>query len=150
MINMRDKLPTLILRIMIILSAVAGILICIFALPPFGTAVAKNFPAYAFWQYPILAGVYAAALCFFFALFQFWLLLNGVDKNGTLATKNLRAIRFSAIAFSVLFYVSAMPVIFLFAEADDAPGAILIGAFLGMLPISIAAFASLLERISGK
>jgi hypothetical protein len=135
---------------MIILSAIAGILICIFALPPFGTAVAKNFPSYAFWQYPILAGVYAAALCFFFALFQFLLLLNGIDRHGTLAAKNLRAIRLSSIMFSVLFYVSAMPVIFLFANADDAPGAILIGTFLGMLPIGAAAFTAVLERISIK
>jgi hypothetical protein len=150
MIYMKEKLPSLILRIMIVLYSAAGVLICVFAVPPFGTAVAKNFPDHAFWQYPIIIGLYAAALCFFFALFQFWLLLNGVDRHGTLSTKNLRAIRLSAIAFSVLFYVSAMPVIFLFAEADDAPGAILIGAFLGMLPVSAAAGAAILERISVK
>jgi hypothetical protein len=141
------KLPTIILRIIAVLSAIAGALMCVFALPPFGTAIAKHFPEYAFWQYPILAGLYSAAACFFFALFHFWLLLNSIDRNGTISTKNLKIIRFSAIIFSVLYFIFAMPIIFL---AADAPGLILIGAFLGSLPVGVAAFAAILERITYK
>lgn len=145
---MRKKLPTLILRAVTSLSAAVGALICIFALPNFSAAIAENFPDYAFWQYPVLVGLYAAAICFYFALFHFWRLLNGVDRERRLSVKNLKAIRFSAIAFSVLYFLSAMPVIYLFAEVDDAPGAILIGAFLGALPIGVAAVATILERIA--
>jgi hypothetical protein len=144
---MKEKIPTIILRIITILSAVAGILICVFALPSLGTAFADNFPDYAFWRYPILAGLYAAAVCFFVALLQFWLLLNGVGKSNTLSIKNLKAIRFSAIMFCVLYFLSAMPVVYLIADADDAPGLILIGAFFGTLPVGVAAFTAVLERI---
>jgi hypothetical protein len=144
------KLPTIILRLIAIMSAIAGVLMCIFALPPFGTAIAKNFPEYAFWQYPVLIGVYSAAACFFFALVHFWLLLNGIDRDGTLAAKNLKMIRFSAIIFTALYFISAMPIIFLAADADDAPGLILIGAFVGTLPLGVAAAAAILERIAGK
>jgi hypothetical protein len=146
---MKDKLPTLVLRLIIFLCVAAGVLMCIFALPPFGTAVAKNFPDYAFWQYPILAGLYGMAVCFFFGLLQFWLLLNGIDKNKTLSVKNLKAIRLSAIVFSILYYLSVMPVVYLYADADDAPGLILIAAFWGTLPIGIAAFSVILKQISG-
>ena len=142
------QLPTLILRIIAIMAAVAAALMCVFALPPFGTAIAKNFPDYAFWQYPILVGIYSAAACFFFALFHFWLLLDSIDRNGTLPAKNLKVIRCCAITFGILYFVFAMPIIFLAAEADDAPGAILIGVFLGTLPIGVAAAAAILERIA--
>jgi hypothetical protein len=147
-IGMKDRLPILILRGITALSVVAGILACIFALPPFGTAIAMNFPDYAFWQYPILVGLYAAALCFFLALVEFWSLLDGINKDNSLSAKKLKIIRLCSIAFSVLYYLSAMPVIYLFAEADDAPGAILIGAFVGLFPIGVAAFTAVLERVA--
>jgi hypothetical protein len=147
---MIKKLPQLILWAAIILSAVAGVLVCIFAIPPFGTAIAKNYPDYAFWQYPILVGLYAGMLCYFFALFHFWLLLNSVDKYQILPANNLKAIRLSTIALGILYYLSALPVIYLYAEADDAPGLILIGAFFGIFPICVAAFAAILERITEK
>jgi hypothetical protein len=145
---MKNNLPILILRGIIALSVVAGVLVCIFALPPFGTAVAKNFPDYAFWQYPLLVGLYAAALCFFLALVEFWSVLDGISKDNSLSVKKLKIIRLCSIAFSVLYYLSAMPVISLFAEADDAPGVILVGAFVGLFPIGIAAVTAVLERIA--
>jgi hypothetical protein len=92
--------------------------------------------------------LYTAAACFFFALFHFWLLLDNIDRSGILSAKNLKMIRLCAIMFSVLYFVFAMPIIFLAAEADDAPGAILIGAFLGTLPIGVAAVAAILERFA--
>ena len=144
---MMKALPILILRAITILSGVAGVLVCLFALPPFGTSIARELPEYAFWQYPILVGLYSAAACFFFALFQFWLILNGMDK-GILQTRNLKIVRISAITFAVLYYLSAMPVIYLAADSGDAPGLILIGAFLGTFPIGVAAFALVLERLS--
>ncbi len=145
-----NKIPSIILRIIIILSAGVGVILSVFALPTFGTAIAKNHPEYAFLQYPIIIGLYAAAICFFFALFQFWLLLNGVDRGGTLLAKRLKAIRFSAIVFSVLYALCAMPIIFLAADADDAPGLILFGMFLESFPIGVAAVAAILERSTSK
>lgn len=144
------NIPSIVLRIIIILSAVAGVLASIFALPSFGTAIAENLPEFAFWRYPILVGLYAAIVCFFFALLQLWLLLNGVDRNETLLAQRLKAIRISAIVFSVLYFICAMPIVFLAAESDDAPGLILIGAFLDLLPIGAASVAAILERTIGK
>lgn len=144
-INM-NKISSIILRIIIILSSIVGVIVSIFALPTFGTAIAKNFPEYAFLQYPIIFGLYLAAICFFFALFQFWLLLNGIDQGGILLAKRLKAIRFSAIMFSILYVFCAMPIIFLAADADDAPGLIFFGMYLDLFPIGIAAIADILEK----
>jgi hypothetical protein len=146
-----EKLPTIILRITAILSAMAGVLACIFGLPSFGTEIAKTYPEYVFLQYPACIGLYLAAACFFFTLFHFWLLLNGIDRNGTLTAKNLKMIRFGAIMFGILYFTVAMPILFLAVatETEDSnPGVMLIAVFAGTFPIGVAAIASILERIT--
>ncbi len=147
---MKNKNPSMILRIIAILFAGAGMTVSIFALPTFGTAIAKNFPEYAYMQYPILAGIYAAAICYFFALVQLWLLLNDIDRDSMLSGKRLKAIRFSAIVFSVLYAFCAMPIIYLAADAGDAPGLIIFGMYINLFPIGIAAVAAILERFAAK
>ncbi len=145
---MRAKLPTIILRIIALLFALAGLVVCVFALPSFSASLVKFYPAQSFWRYPVLAGLYAAAACYFFALSHFWLLLNGIDRDGTLPVKSLRAIRHSAIVFCVLYALFAMPTIYLLADLDDAPGLILMGAFLDAIPVGVAALTVVLERIT--
>jgi hypothetical protein len=74
-------------------------------------------------------------------------MLDGIARNGLPPQKDMKAVRVSSIIFSILYFVFAMPPIFVFAEADDAPGAILIGAALGMVPLGAAATIAILERI---
>lgn len=124
-----------------------GLIVSVFIVPIFGGAIAKNFPEYALLQYPISIGLYLAALFYFFALLQFWLMVNEIDRDGKLLATRLRAIQLSAIAFSVLYVIFAMPVIFLAADAEDAPGLILFGMYLTLFPIGTAAFAAILVRV---
>lgn len=145
-----QKFPLIILRIIIVLSVGLSMLAGIFLLPKCGAAIAEALPQLAFWRYPIVAGFYGMVACFLFALWQFWLLLNGISRNGTLEAKRLKAIKFSALTFAILYFFCLMPIIVLAAEADDAPGLILLGAFLDSLPIGVAAVAAILERTVGK
>ncbi len=144
------KFSVLTLRVITILTLGFGGIICILALPSFGTAIARNLPEFAILQYPILIGLYSAAGCFFFGLYQFWLLLNGVQKEGELSVKRLKAIRMAGIALCALYAIFAMPTIYLAADAQDAPGLILIGLYIGSLPLGVASVASLLEVLSRK
>jgi hypothetical protein len=146
---MREKFPVIILRIITILAAIPGALVCVFAVPALVATNLEHFPQYAFLRYPAFNGLYAAAACFFYALVQSWLLLSGFDRDGSLSAKNLKAIGLSAIVFSVLYFIFAMPIVFLIADADDAPGLVLIGAFVNTLPIGVAALMAILERIVG-
>ncbi len=145
---MKAKLPTIILRIVALLFVLAGLVGCVFVLPNAGTFLVKFYPAQAFWRYPVLIGLYAAAACYFFALFHFWLLLNAIDRDGSLTVKSLRAIRRGAIVFCALYALFAMPMIYLLADLDDAPGMILMGAFLDAIPVGVAALTVVLERIT--
>lgn len=145
-----QKISLIILRIIIILSVGLSMLAGIFLLPSCGTVIAEAFPQLAFWQYPIVAGLYGMVACFLFALLQFWLLLDGVGRNGILAAKRLKAIKLSAVAFAILYFFCLMPIIVLAADADDAPGLVLLGVFLDSFPVGVAAVAEILERSLGK
>jgi len=144
------KLPTVILRVITILFVIVGAIICIFGLPSFGTEIAKIYPEYAFLQYPICIGLYMAAISFFFVLFHFWLLLNSIDRNGMLAIKNLKMIRFGAIIFDILYFIFVIPVLILAVATvteDSNPGIILIAVFVGTFPLGVAAIAAILETL---
>jgi hypothetical protein len=149
-IGLREKIPTTVLRATVIISAAAVALICAFALPSLGSGLGGFFPAFVHFRYLVLAGLYAAALCFFAALFHFWVLLNGIDREGALSVKRLKAIRRCSVAFGILYFVFAMPVVFLGAELDDAPGLVLAGASLEIFPFGAAAVASVLERFADR
>jgi hypothetical protein len=147
---MISRIPTLVLRVIVAVFAAAGVLVCVFPIPTFALGFAKFFPQYTVWRFPILIGLYIAALCFYYALFQFWLLLGGIDRDGALLPQKLKKIRYSAAVFSVLYAVFAMPLFYFAAELEDAPGVILVGAILDAIPIGVAAFAAVLERIGQK
>ncbi len=141
------KMPTLALRAIALGTAAMGAVLCIFAIPAFGSGLALFLPELSFLRYPLLAGLYAAAGCFYYSLFQFWRLLDAVEKTGEIPKKKLKAIRKAAVAFSILYFVFAMPVIFLAANADDAPGLVIIGAFMEVFPLGSAAVCAVLERV---
>jgi hypothetical protein len=106
-------------------------------------------PDYAPLLYPIVIGMYIAAIPFFVALYQAFKLLTFIDKNqafSELSVRALKNIKFCAITISSLFVV-LLPFVFLVADLDDAPGLII----LGMVPIFgsmvIAVFAAVLQRL---
>src|SRR3989344_946482 len=98
---------------------------------------------------PLMLGMLAAAIPFFFALYQGLLLLSYIDKNGAfseLSIKAIRKIKYCAGVISVL-YALMMPYIIYISEKDDAPGGVVIGLVLIFAPFVIAVFAAVLERL---
>jgi len=149
--DFKKKIPTLVLRIVAIAAAAVGVLVCVFGLPSMGGEIARVNPACAFWQYPITAGFYLGAVCFFFCLYHLWRLLDGIDREGRLRVRHLAWIRRGAVAFAVLYFVTVIPMlcVAVAAETEDSnPGIVLIAAFIDMFPIAVAAIAAILERIA--
>jgi hypothetical protein len=143
---MKKWLPTLTLRVIALLFAAADLSVCILAPPWIGDGFLLRYPGHAFWLYPMLFCIYASAGSFLYALAHCWLLLRGVDRHDALILDSLKAIRKSSIACAVLYYLPAIPLAFLLADAYDAPYAIRIAAALGIFPIAAAAVAAVLER----
>nr|WP_238482811.1 DUF2975 domain-containing protein [Lederbergia galactosidilytica] len=123
--------------------------LCIFGLPMIAIEATESQSEFAYILYGILIVMYASAIPFFFALYQAFKLLTYIDKNKAFAdisVKALKKIKYCAIAIS-LFYLMGMPLLYLMAEIDDAPGIILIGLVIVFASMVIAVFSAVLQRL---
>jgi hypothetical protein len=141
------KRETLFLKAAVIVMGIPILALCFFGLPAIASDPAERYPAY--WLYAVIAGIYAAAIPYFIALFQTLKLLAYIDKNlafSELSVTALRNIRNCAIAVSALF-AACLPFLYFIADVDDAPGMIVVGMVLVFAPLVIAVFAAVLQKL---
>lgn len=140
---------TLFLKLSVILLGIPVLALCIFLVPEISNYMGKLYPEMPFLKYLVYIGLYATAIPFYFALYQSFKLLTYIDKNNAfsqLSVKALKTIKNCAITISV-FYVLDMPLFYLFAEQDDAPGVIVVGMVMIFASMVIAVFAAVLQRL---
>lgn len=140
---------TLFLKTAIILIGIPVFALCIFLIPNIGNYAANLYPDIAYIKYLVLINLYATVIPFYFALYQAFKLVSYIDKGNAfskLSVRALKKIKQCAITISVL-YVVGMPLFYLVAERDDAPGIIIIGMILIFASIVIAVFAAVLQRL---
>lgn len=138
-----DKVSTHFLRLTIIGVGLMILTICVFALP---AGIASDQTGL---YKPILFWLYLPAIPFYIALFQGLKLLNLIDKKKAFSrasTHALKVIRYCAFTISGLFALG-LPITYIAAEADDAPGVIVIAMALVAVPLVIGIFAGLIERL---
>ncbi|MBD7969761.1 DUF2975 domain-containing protein [Paenibacillus gallinarum] len=143
------RVSTLFLRIAVVLMGIPILALCIFLVPNIGGFVGEMIPNIAYIQYFVIFYFHLTAIPFYFALYQAFKLLNYIDKNeafSELSVKALKNIKYSAITISVL-YVISLPLFYIVAEIDDAPGIIVIGLILIFACMVIAVFAAVLQRL---
>lgn len=144
-----NKGTTFFLKIAVILMGIPVLALCIFLVPEVGSYAAELYPDVAYIKYLIFIDLYAAAIPFYIALYQAFKLLSYIDKNkafSTISVKALKNIKYCAIIISIL-YVVGMPLLYLIAEKDDAPGIILIGLVIIFASMVIAVFAAVLQKL---
>jgi hypothetical protein len=140
---------TLFLKLAVILIGTPVLALCIFLVPEIGNYAVDLYPDRPYMKYLVLIVLYAAAIPFYFALYQAFKLLSYIDKNkafSELSVKALMTIKSCAITISIL-YVLGMPLFFLIGDKDDAPGVILIGLVIIFASMMIAVFAAVLQRL---
>jgi hypothetical protein len=133
------KGETLFLKVVVILIGIPVLGLCIFGLPSFANYL----------HYPVLIGMYAAAVPFFFALYQTLKLLSYIDKNkafSELSVKALKNIKYCAITISIL-YAGLIPLLIPIADAGDAPGVVGFPIIIIFASIVIAVFAAVLQKL---
>ncbi|RXT07110.1 DUF2975 domain-containing protein [Ammoniphilus sp. CFH 90114] len=144
-----ERSTTLFLKIAVFLMGIPVLALCLFLVPEIGNFTAVLYPDAAYLKYFVFAVMYGAAIPFYFALFQAFKLLTFIDQNKAFSVrsvKSLKRIKNCAITISGL-YVAGMPLFYLIAERDDAPGIILIGLVLIFASMVIAVFAAVLQRL---
>ncbi len=143
------KRETIFLKSVVFLMGLPILALCIFLLPELSDYVAKIVPKFPYIKYLFLIGMYATAFAFFFALYQTLKLLTYIDKSeafSELSVSALKNIKYCAITISIL-YVMELPIIYLIADAEDAPGIMLIGLVIIFASMVIAVFAAVLQRL---
>ncbi|MFC5602238.1 DUF2975 domain-containing protein [Sporosarcina koreensis] len=143
------KRETLFLKFAVVLMGLPVLALCIFILPKIAKFFAILIPNLSYLQYPFLIGLYATAIAFFIALYQTFKLLSYIDKNlafSDVTVKAIKNIKCCAITISAL-YVLFMPLLYLIAEVDDAPGMILIGMAIIFGCLVVSVFAAVLQKL---
>ncbi|MFZ3579215.1 DUF2975 domain-containing protein [Virgibacillus sp. DJP39] len=140
---------TLFLKLAVILMGIPILALCIFVVPEIAEFAGELYPDSSYMKYLVLFDMYAAAIPFYFALYQAFKLLSYIDRNkafSELSVSALKNIKYCAITISTL-YVLGMPLFYLMAERDDAPGIILIGMVIIFASFVIAVFAAVLQKL---
>ncbi|ASK63979.1 hypothetical protein CFK37_18360 [Virgibacillus phasianinus] len=140
---------TLFLKIAVILIGIPILALCIFVVPGIANFAAELYPDVASINYLVLIVMYGAAIPFYIALYQAFKLLGYIDLNkafSDLSVIALKNIKYCAITISIL-YVGGMPLFYLMAEKDDAPGIIVLGLIIIFASLVIAVFAALLQKL---
>jgi len=142
-----ERVSTLFLKVTVFLLAIPIVAACTYGLPQIAIEFAGHYEKWVYW--PVIIGLYAAAIPYFIALYQAYRLLNYIDRNiafSDLSVTALRVIKYCAITISGLCVV-ILPFLYLIAEEDDAPGLIVIGMALVFAPVVIAFFAAVLQKL---
>ncbi|UKS23851.1 DUF2975 domain-containing protein [Paenibacillus sp. HWE-109] len=143
------KRETFFLKAAVILIGIPVLALCIFLVPEIANYTVELYPDHTYMKYLVFIDLYATAIPFYFALYQAFKLLSYIDKNkafSELSVQVLKNIKYCAIAISSL-YVVGMPLFYLVAEKDDAPGVIVIGMLMIFASLVIAVFAAVLQKL---
>ncbi|MGG1073988.1 DUF2975 domain-containing protein [Bacillus subtilis] len=144
-----NRMSTIFLKIALVLIGIPILALCIFLVPKIANYSAELFPNIAYIKYLVFIYLYVTAIPFYFALYQAFKLLSYIDKNKAfsgLSVRALKNIKYCAVTISI-FYVAGMPVFYLMAEIDDAPGIIVIGLVIIFASMVIAVFAAVLQKL---
>jgi hypothetical protein len=144
-----ERGTTLFLKAAVILIGIPVLALCIFLVPGIANFAADLYPDYTYLKVLVLIDLYASAIPFYYALYQAFKLLGYIDKHkafSELSVRALKNIKFCALSICGL-YVLGMPLFYLMAEKDDAPGIIVIGMVVIFASLVIAVFAAVLQKL---
>ncbi|WP_026567190.1 DUF2975 domain-containing protein [Bacillus sp. UNC41MFS5] len=143
------QVTTLFLKVAVIFIGIPVLALCIFMVPEIGNVAAKLIPEFSYIKYLVSIIFYASVIPFYFALYQAFKLLRYIDKNeafSELSVYALKKIKHCAITISIL-HVLVLPLFYLFADKDDAPGVIFVGLVVPFASLVIAVFAAVLQKL---
>ena len=138
---------TLFLKLAIIVIGSPVLVLCILGL--YWLISNPSNPQYAYILYPIIIGIYVSAIPFYIALYNAFRLLTYIDKSKAFSQSSVKAlnnIKYCAITINAL-YTLLMPFVYILADKDDAPGAIIIGMLPIFASMVISVFAAVLQRL---
>lgn len=110
----------------------------------------EDSPEVAGWKFPVIIVIVASVITFFVALIQIWKLLGLIDRNKAFSQASVHAMRnvkYCGFIISGLFAIW-LPLVFYFANEDDAPGVLLLfGTIFVGVPFVVAVLAGVAQKL---
>ncbi|GLO64687.1 MULTISPECIES: DUF2975 domain-containing protein [Oceanobacillus] len=142
------KRETQVLKVAVFLIGLPVLALCIFLIPEVISITERN--GEFFYLLPLfIIYLYFTAIPFYYALLHAYKLLQYIDQNKAFSErsiKSLKIIRYCATIISVM-YVISLPIFYIIAEMDDAPGLLVIGLVITFSSLIIAVFAAVLQKL---
>lgn len=138
---------TAFLKFSLFLVGLICLLLCIFWLPWLAGLTAEQNPEVAYLKYPVLLGIYATGIPFYYALYHGLVLLGLIETKKAFsepAINSLKHIKYSAIVITILYVAGQM---LLISQNASHPGVFLLGMVIIFASIIIALFAALLQEL---
>lgn len=142
------SVTTLFLKLFLSVIVISALGFFIFLLPWVVSGLAEVIPAAPYLKYFGFMGLYGTVVPFLFALYQGIKLLIYINRNeafSELSVNILKNIKYCAATISVL-YVISMPLLYIMADKDDAPGILLFGLIVFSASIVSAVLTAVFEK----
>ena len=143
------KRETLFLKAAVFLIGAPVLALCLFWVPRIASEASFFYTALAQWRFIVMVGLYITAVAFFIALYQALKLLRYIDRNETFSNGAIQALTHITTCAVVISgcYLLSLPIFYFLAEADDAPGIIILGLVILFASTVIAVFAAVLKKL---
>lgn len=145
-----QRVSSLILKGLLYVLGGIVLVFCVFALPYFAKEAASEFPEVAYLHYPILLGLYATAVPFFYAIYETIVMLGIIEKE-SIASKQLvpgfKRIQYCGILIVLLY--SAGIVLLSVANAL-IPMLLLIGGGVLLITAIVISTSAFMKQAIGK
>ncbi|WP_261806997.1 DUF2975 domain-containing protein [Lapidilactobacillus luobeiensis] len=143
------KRETRFLQLALIVLALGLTAVCVLVLPHFLIGVARLFPGAWWWPLLLGGGLYLTAVLFAGILWQAWRLLRRIQQRIAFAPASVKAltlIRDQAFLIG-LIYGLELPIFYLWADRDDAPGLLALALVFVGAALVIGVFAGVLKQL---
>ena len=141
------KINSIALSSFIVFIGFIVLLLCIFVLPDLSKETAHMNPEVAFLQYPILLGMYATAVPFFYAIYETVIMIQITQRESIFSSRivqGLNHIKYCAVAIIVLYVLG----IFVLDYTNAFPPLVAVMGFVILIiTIVVALGAAFLKNI---
>jgi len=142
-----QKINSTILSSVIVLMGTIILLLCVFVLPRVAQETVLIHPEVAYLRYPILLGMYATALPFFYAIYETVKMIQAIECQSIFSNRivqGLNHIKYCAFVIIVLYVLG----IFVLEYANALPPVIAVMGFgILIVTIMVAAGAAFIKNV---
>ena len=143
---MSSKTLAIFMKIVVVLSALFGLLVCIILIPSIGNEVIGAYPEFSSWYWPWIAFAWIFSVPCFVILVDIWIVSDSVKDDTVFTLKTAKTIRSAVILLITDAAILFTGNVVLLMVNMNHPSVMLISFVVAIAEIIAALFAEILTR----